>query len=221
MLNVKLEVKLWFKTLYWLENLSSSAFSLNTTTSKAFFAQKVLLILPRRVKFTDQNKISKTVYWPRLCPQISKLVNVKWKKRKSITQVWYMVLARYFISLSIKIFLVLMEVYNTAGKLSKYGVFSGSYFPGFGLNTRIFSVNRGTQSEYREIRIRKNSIWTLLKQCSVFKTNRKHYTWKIRYCILLLSCTYTDTDNYIPYSKPFTAILTFDFAKFFRLPIVL
>ena len=159
MLNVKLEVKLWFKTLYWLENLSSSAFSLNTTTSKAFFAQKVLLILPRRVKFTDQNKISKTVYWPRLCPQISKLVNVKWKKRKSITQVWYMVLARYFISLSIKIFLVLMEVYNTAGKLSKYGVFSGSYFPGFGLNTRIFSVNRGTQSEYREIRIRKNSVF--------------------------------------------------------------
>ena len=116
MLNVKLEVKLWFKTLYWLKNLSSSAFSLNTTTSKAFFAQKVLLILATRVKLTDQNKISKTVYWPRLCPQISKLVNVKWKKRKSITQVWHMVLARYYISLSIKIFLVLMEVYNTARK---------------------------------------------------------------------------------------------------------
>ena len=70
-----------------------------------------------------------------------------------------MVLARYYISLSIKIFLVLMEVYNTVGKVSKYGVFSGSYFSGFGLNTRIFSVNRGTQSEYREMRIRKNSVF--------------------------------------------------------------
>ena len=155
MLNVKLEVKLWFKTLYWLEDLLSSAFSLNTTTSKAFFAQKDLLILATRVEFKDQNKISKMVYWPRLCPEINKLVNVKWKKRKSITQVYYIVLARYYISLSIKIFLVLMDVYNTAGKVSKYRVFSGSYFPGFGLNTWIFSVNRGTQSEYREIRIRK------------------------------------------------------------------
>ena len=43
--------------------------------------------------------------------------------------------------------------------MSKYGVFSGPYFPVFGLNTEIYSVNLRFQSEYRIIRIRKNSIF--------------------------------------------------------------
>ena len=30
--------------------------------------------------------------------------------------------------------------YDTAGKVSKYGVFSGPYFPVFGLNTEIYGV---------------------------------------------------------------------------------
>ena len=30
---------------------------------------------------------------------------------------------------------------NTAWKVSKYGVFSGPYFPVFGLNTEIYFVN--------------------------------------------------------------------------------
>ena len=29
----------------------------------------------------------------------------------------------------------------TAGKVSKYGVFSGPYFPVFGMNTETYSVN--------------------------------------------------------------------------------
>ena len=43
--------------------------------------------------------------------------------------------------------------------MSKYGVFSGLYFPVFGLNTEIYSVNLRIQSEYRIIRTRKNSIF--------------------------------------------------------------
>ena len=43
----------------------------------------------------------------------------------------------YFYSLNGYIF--------TAGKMSKYGVFSGSYFPAFGLNTERYKV--------REIRV--------------------------------------------------------------------
>ena len=42
--------------------------------------------------------------------------------------------------------------------MSKYGVFSGPYFPLFGLNTVIYSVNLGIQSEYRNIRTKKNSL---------------------------------------------------------------
>ena len=40
--------------------------------------------------------------------------------------------------------------------MSKYGVFSGPYFPVFGLNTEIYG---SIQSEYRKIRTRKNSIF--------------------------------------------------------------
>ena len=43
--------------------------------------------------------------------------------------------------------------------MSKRGVFSGPYFPIFGLNTEIYRVNLRIQSEYRKIRIRKNSVF--------------------------------------------------------------
>ena len=46
---------------------------------------------------------------------------------------------------------------TTAWKVSKYGVFSGPYFPVFGLKTDIYGVNLRIQSEYSKIRIRKNS----------------------------------------------------------------
>ena len=32
-------------------------------------------------------------------------------------------------------------VHALCGKVSKYGVFSGPYFPVFGLNTKIYSIN--------------------------------------------------------------------------------
>ena len=37
---------------------------------------------------------------------------------------------------------------KTAWKVSKYGVFSGPYFPVLGLNTEIYGVNFHIQSEY-------------------------------------------------------------------------
>ena len=48
---------------------------------------------------------------------------------------------------------------STAWKVSKYGVISGPYFPGFGLNTEIYSVNLRIYSEYRKIWIRNNSAF--------------------------------------------------------------
>ena len=44
---------------------------------------------------------------------------------------------------------------HTAGKVSKYIVFHGPYFPVFGLNAAIYSVNLCIQSKYRKIRTRK------------------------------------------------------------------
>ena len=44
---------------------------------------------------------------------------------------------------------------NTALKVSKYGVFSGTYFPAFGLNTERYD----NQLECGKIRTRKNSVF--------------------------------------------------------------
>ena len=55
-------------------------------------------------------------------------------------------------------YFIILLVYAVC-KVSKYGVFSGPYFPVFGLNTEIYGVNLRMQSEYRKIRIRKNSVF--------------------------------------------------------------
>ena len=48
---------------------------------------------------------------------------------------------------------------GTAQKVFKYGVYSGPYFPVFGLNTDMYSVNLRFQSEYRKLLTRKNSVF--------------------------------------------------------------
>ena len=48
--------------------------------------------------------------------------------------------------------------------MSQYGVISGPYFPVFGLNTKIYSVNLRIQSECRKIRTRKNSVFGLFSR---------------------------------------------------------
>ena len=47
----------------------------------------------------------------------------------------------------------------TAWKVSKYGVFSGPYFPAFVLNTERYFVSLRIQSECGKIWTRKNSIF--------------------------------------------------------------
>ena len=49
----------------------------------------------------------------------------------------------------------------TARKVSKYGVFSGPYFPAFGLNTETYGENLHIKSRCGKIRTRKNSVWTV------------------------------------------------------------
>ena len=51
------------------------------------------------------------------------------------------------------------EHFFTASKVSKYGVFSGPYFPAFGLNLGRYGVFLRIQSEYGKIRTRKNSVF--------------------------------------------------------------
>ena len=60
------------------------------------------------------------------------------------------------------------QMHLTARKVSKYGVFSGPYFPVFGLNT--YSVNLRIQSEYRKIQARNHSVFGLFSRSAI---NRK------------------------------------------------
>ena len=48
---------------------------------------------------------------------------------------------------------------NTAWKVSKYRVFSGPYFPAFGLNTERYELSLRIRSKCGKIRTRKNSVF--------------------------------------------------------------
>ena len=48
---------------------------------------------------------------------------------------------------------------TTAWKVYKYGVFSGLYFPVFGLNTEIYEANLHTQSTLRQNTNQENSVF--------------------------------------------------------------
>ena len=52
-----------------------------------------------------------------------------------------------------------MNVTNTSGKVSKYGVFSGPFFPVFGLNTERYRVSLRILSECGKMWTRKNSVF--------------------------------------------------------------
>ena len=57
--------------------------------------------------------------------------------------------------------------------MSKYGVFSGSYFPAFRLNTERYGVNFCIQSEYGKIRTIKISVFPT--QCQMINKNKVIY----------------------------------------------
>ena len=50
-------------------------------------------------------------------------------------------------------------------KVSKYGVFSGPYFPAFGLNTERYGVSFRIQSKCRKLRTRKNPVFGHFSRC--------------------------------------------------------
>ena len=67
--------------------------------------------------------------------------------------VWFHCYTRYKLNFNRIEFTTYMI--NNAWNASKYGVFSGPYFPVFGQNTEIYKC---IKSEYRKIRTRKNSV---------------------------------------------------------------
>ena len=52
--------------------------------------------------------------------------------------------------------------------MSKYGDFSGPYFPVFGLNMEISEVNLRIQSKYEKITTRKNFVFELFSRSAIY-----------------------------------------------------
>ena len=73
---------------------------------------------------------------------------------------------------------LLKNLVTTAWKVSKYGVFSGPYFPAFGLNTKINSINirKYPYSVWKQENTdqKKPRIWTLFTQCTPTKIKEHH-----------------------------------------------
>ena len=70
----------------------------------------------------------------------------------------------------------------TVWQVSKCGVFSGPYFPAFGLNTERYGVSLCIQSECGKIRTRKKlRIWTLFTQWWRLATLVGNYETKPRF----------------------------------------
>ena len=73
---------------------------------------------------------------------------------------------------SITMILKWWVMYCTTWNVTRYGVFSGPYFPVFGLNAEM-SVNLRIQSEYRKTRTRKNSVFWHFSHSVPYLTGKK------------------------------------------------
>ena len=95
----------------------------------------------------------------------SKFCNSYWLKHFTLVRTFSLLVNRFCLLCFVFFFLWLFNPYDyidnlhTAWKVSKYGVFSGQYFPVFRLNTEIYSVNLRIQSKYRKIRTIEISIF--------------------------------------------------------------
>ena len=120
-------------------------------------ASRVTLLNPLNTGFPDTLKLIKCI----------KIIKMTW-----------LVIKHFLRSIQFSTFWLDFRPFSTALKVSKYGAFSGPYFPVFGLNTEIYSVN---------VRIRKNTdqkklrIWTLSTQCFVFLIEYIFYLLEISY----------------------------------------
>ena len=75
----------------------------------------------------------------------------------------------------------------TAWKVSKYGVFSGPYFPALGLNTESYGVPLRIQSESAEMRTKKNSVFRHFSRSEFWIKN-----WFLIWGIFGIFDSYTD-----------------------------
>ena len=77
----------------------------------------------------------------------------------------------------------------TAWKVTRYIIFSDPYFPIFGLNTEIHTVNLGILSEFKKMRTIKNSLDTfhaVMSKCYI-AVQRSSSLVRLQYWILLSS----------------------------------
>ena len=83
------------------------------------------------------------------------------------------------------LFIRYSQIIVTAWKVSKYGVFSGPYFPVFGLNTEIYGKSSYSFRIQENTAQKKLRIWTLCAVC----LKRGLFWWKIYSCFYFYNIT--------------------------------
>ena len=72
----------------------------------------------------------------------------------------------------------ILTICRTAWKVSKYGVFSGPYFPAFTLNTKRCFISLRIQSKCRKTGTRKNSVFGHISHSAgIFWTDKILIVW--------------------------------------------
>ena len=93
----------------------------------------------------------------------------------------------------------MLKVTGTAWKVSQYGVFSGPYFPTFGLNTERYFVSLRIQCEWGKIRTRKNSVLGHFSRSVVWYFNTRTKIWFWNFEILINICCITTMNIILNY----------------------
>ena len=125
------------KFLFWCKNGWMDFYTGKSSVRALLLLKKNYFLFKLLMKVSSSTL--RCVFFP--CP---KIVHYR-------DQIWLWLLWKYCI------FVALFKEF-TAWKVPTFGVFSGPYFPAFGLNTGIYGVNLRIQSECRKIQTRKNSV---------------------------------------------------------------
>ena len=156
-INLKKKTEVLFANLYWnVDFVQNEDFEIdleiqNVATNQVTIPSYVTM-LPRYLNLGEPNLL------------------ISWKLRIAtlrfyILFYWYSVLQSgkffaIFLSWNFRnLFPPVCHDSFTAWKVSKYEVISGPYFPVFGLNTEIYSLNIRIQSEYRKLQTRNNFVF--------------------------------------------------------------
>ena len=110
-------------------------------------------------RITRQSKSNLIIWWFSLSTYLSKYFSPVFYINQIFLSQIVIITSGYPMYFTDTVSITKREHVPLCEKFPKYGVFSGPYFPVFGLITEIYGVILRIQSKYGKIRTRKNSVF--------------------------------------------------------------